>query len=574
MKYIVFIVSFSVLLGAGGMIAQTTDGRTTSAVVAEVLARLPAAEPQAYEQLMRQLGDTGDEGLKVLTGMMNAPGEDDHSVVEYALNGLANFASGDETMKNKIEQAFIATLDATNETDAKAFIIRQLAIVGSDAAISSLAGYLTDEKLCSPAAGALVSIGGGTAGTVLQMALMRRVALSPEVQRQIIQALGDIRQPVAGTEEILQTMMNTNDLTTKGVVLKALSRTGTKQSLGILASAAASTGYKAENTDANGAYIQIIKRVYEQGGQKEALAAAQTLLKNATQANALPMRIAALEILFYNPGSTLKRLQSALKDGDRKYRTAALKFASAYADQVLYTELLKSLPKAKTDVKIDILHWIGNEAQYSEKKDIIKKTETGIEKTGIQTLAQMLNDPNDEVRQAAIVALGAIGSKQALTALMELFRLKEIRTLSTVSNVLSSFPDDITPALASVVGRASDEGKVHILELLSGRKANAYFTLALEQTKSNAPDVKNTAFKVLKDVVSEKDFIILCGMLETAEPATIAPLQQAIISSIVSLPPEKQIEMINNRVLQVGDAKKYLYDPVLSAIDDAIKKIK
>ena len=574
MKYIVFIVSFSFLLGVGDMGAQTTDGRTTSAVVAEVLARLPAAESQTYEQLMRQLGDTGDEGLKVLTGMMNAPGEDDHSVVEYALNGLANFASGDETMKSKIEQAFIATLDATNETDTKAFIIRQLAIVGSDASISSLAGYLTDEKLCSPVAGALVSIGGGTAGKALQMALMRRVALSPEVQRQIIQALGDIRQPVTGTEEILQTTMNTNDLTTRGVVLKALSRTGTKQSLGILASAAASTGYKAENTDANGVYIQIIKRVYEQGGQKEALAAAQTLLKNATQANALPMRIAALEILFYNPGSTLKRLQSALKDGDRKYRTAALKFASAYADQVLYTELLKSLPKAKTDVKSDILYWIGNEAQYTEKKDIIRKTETGIEKTGIQTLAQMLNDPNDEVQQAAIVALGAIGSKQALTALTELFKLKEIRTLSTVSNVLSSFPDDITPALASVVGRASDEGKVHILELLSGRKANAYFTLALEQTKSNAPDVKTTDFKVLKDVVSEKDFITLCGMLETAEPATMAPLQQAIISSIVSLPPEKQIEMINNRVLQVGDAKKYLYDPVLSAIDDAIKKIK
>jgi hypothetical protein len=112
------------------------------------------------------------------------------------------------------------------------------------------------------------------------------------------------------------------------------------------------------------------------------------------------------------------------------------------------------------------------------------------------------------------------------------------------------------------------------LELLSGRKANAYFTLAFEQTKSNSPEVKNTAYKILKDVVSEKDFIILCGMLETVEPATIVPLQQAVASSIASLPIDKQVDMINNRILQVGDAKKYLYDPVLSAIDVTSKKIK
>ena len=571
MKYKLLIVCWAVLLEVSGLVAQTTDGRTTSAVVAEVLARLPAAEPQAYEQLMRQLGDTGDEGLKILAGMMHTPGEGDNAGVEYALNGLANFASGDETMKNKIEQAFIATLDATNETDTKVFIIRQLAIVGSDASISPLAGYLTDEKLCSPAAGALVSIGSETAGKALQMALMRRVAVSPEVQRQIIQALGDIRQPAKGTEELLQTMMNTNDLTTQGVVNKALSRTGTKQSLAVLAAAAASTGYQAEKTDANGAYIQLIKRVYEQGGQKEALTAAQSLLKNATKANAPQIRMAALEILFYAQGNPLKTLQSALKDDDKKYRTAALNDASGYADRILYTELLKSLPKAKTDTKIDILHWIGNEAQNPEKKAVLRTIETGIEKTGIQTLVQMLNNPNEAVRQAAIVTLGAVGTKQALTAIAELLKLNESQTLSTVKNVLSSFPDDISPILASVVGRASDEGKVHILELLSGRKANAYFTLAFEQTKSNSPEVKNTAYKILKDVVSEKDFIILCGMLETAEPATIEPLQQAIASSIASLPPEKQIEMINNRVLQVGDSKKKLYNPVLSLMGEPFK---
>ena len=569
MKYKLVIVCWAVLLSVNELTAQTTAERTVPEVVAEVLAQLPAEDPQVYEQLMRQLAETGTEGVKILTGMMKALGEGDNVGVEYALNGIANFASVDGELKNTIEQAFVAALDVTNETEIKAFTIRQLAVVGSEASVGSLAGYLNDETLCSPAASALVSIGGELAGKTLQMALMRRVAVSPEVQRQIIQALGDIRQPISGTEDLLKTMINTDDLTTKEVVMKALSRTGTKQSLDVLAAAAASTAYKAEKTDANGAYIQLIKRVYEQGGQKEALAAAQTLLKNATKAGSCQTRTAALEILFFAQDNALKTLQSALKDDDKKYRNAALKLASVYADKVMYTELLKSFPKEKSGVKIDILHWIGNEAQSPEKKAILRTIETGIEKNGTQTLIQLLNDSDAEVKQAAIIALGAIGDRPALSAIAELFKMKDARTLSTVKNVLASFPTDISPVLASVVGRASDEGKVLILELLSERKANTYFTLVLEQTKSNSLEVKNTAFHILKSVVSEKDFIVLCGMLETAEPATIAPLQQAIASSIASLSPEKQIEMINYRVLQVGDSQKYLYNPVLSAIDNS-----
>jgi len=320
--------------------------------------------------------------------------------------------------------------------------------------------------------------------------------------------------------------------------------------------------------------ISTIKQMYAQGHQKEAMDAARTLLKNATKAGDLELRIAALEILFYQPSTRLKTLNTALKDKEKRFRSAALNFASTDADKSLYTELFKMLPKAKTDVKVDILLWIGNEAACPEKKAVLKTIETGIEKTGTQTLIELLNDPDLEVKQAAIRALGAIGDKQALPAIAGLLKSDDARLLSSVYETIDAYPEDVCYALARAVSLSSDEGKKIILELLSRRKANTYFTLVLEQTKSSNPEVRNKAYETLKDVVSEKDFVVLCGMLEISDPAYVEYLQQAIVSVLSQLSPEKRLEAIENRILQAGDAKRYLYEPVLDFYKSPEKMIK
>ncbi len=563
-----YLICSIFMLCAGAIVAQTPTNRAVSTVIADVLAQLPAEKPKVYDQLMKELADTGAEGVKILVGMMNPPGKGSNSAVEYALSGLAHYASADEVLKNKTEQAFLVVLDETNERETKAFIIRQLAIIGSDAGINKLSGYLAENELSSPAACAIASIGGESAGKALQMALMSRNALSPETQRNIIQALGDVVPLGTGAEDLLRTMIGTSDPKTKSVVIKALSRTGSKESLTDLAAVAAATGYKPEVTDANNAYIQVIKRVCAQGGSKEAATAAQGLLKNATKAGSSQIRIAALEVIFLTQPDKLKTLKTALKDGDKAYRNAALKYASDYADKAMYTEMFKMLPKAKTEEKVDVLSWIGREAQCPDKKQILKAIETGIDKTGTQTLVQLLDNSDFEVKQAAAGTLGAIGDKNALPALTDLLRSNDLQIVSLVKEVLSSFNGDISPSLAKTMGQASDEGKKAAMELLSLRKANAYLTTVMEQTKSASPEVRNVAYKVLKDVVSEKDVVVLCGMLETSETSYVLPLQQAVASAISSLSPEKQTELITSRMLQADDSKKYLYYPVLSSTGD------
>ena len=565
---IIAIIGCIYIICTGVITAQTPSNRSVSTVIADVLAQLPAARSNVYNQSMKELMATGTEGVMQLVAMLHAPGKGDNAAVEYALSGMAYFASGDKSLKVSMEQALLASLDATGEPETKAFIMRLLAITGSDAGIQKLAAYLTDDRLCGQAASAITSIGGESAGKSLQMTLMRRMARSPESERSIIQALGDALPVVEGTEALLKTMVATNDVTTKGIALKALSKTGTRQSLAELAVAAASTGYRAEITDANGANIRLIKRVYEQGDTKEAMAAAQNMLKNATKANSHPFRVAALEILFYNRTDALKTLKNALKDDDKAFRNAALNFASSAADKAMYADLLKSMAKAKTAEKIDVLYWIGNEARCPEKREMLKSTETSIDKTGLQTLTQLLDDPHIEVKKATTIALGAIGDPSTLPALTEQLKSRDTTVLAFTKETLASFPGNLFPALTKSFSQASDGGKIVVMELLAARKANAYFTLVLDQTKSTNPDVQRVALNTLQDVASEKDVVVLCGMLETATPSSVAPLQQAVAASIASLLPEKQTETITNRILQAGDEKKYLYYPVLAATND------
>lgn len=80
-------------------------------------------------------------------------------------------------------------------------------------------------------------------------------------------------------------------------------------------------------------------------------------------------------LLAAKPEAATKNLLSALKDTDKGYRNAALNFASGFADQNVYIEVMKHMLKAKPEVKVDILNWIGRESKCPSKHDMIKNLE-------------------------------------------------------------------------------------------------------------------------------------------------------------------------------------------------------
>ena len=291
-----------------------------------------------------------------------------------------------------------------------------------------------------------------------------------------------------------------------------------------------------------------------------------------TKKSLVHLRIAALQDEIQKAGSNEKELTKkvleALKDPSIEYRNAALNFASPFAGKDLYTELAKTVRKGKPDVQTDVLKWFGRENATPAKNELIRNLEVRFDLTFNQLLAELLKNKNQEVRNAAAWTMVKIGDASAIPALAKLLTDASPQTVQLGKETLLSFKGDAPAAVARIINQASDTGKVAALEILSARKATSYINNVYDLTKSSSPEVKNAAYAALKEMADDKDFTRLCGMLETAEPENIKPLQQAVIASIASLPQKEQTSTVSGRILQAEANKKHLYYIVLAAIGD------
>ncbi len=563
----IYILLVGILLLGNVLMAQTPVNRTAKTTAADVLAQMPANKQAAYDKLIAELASTEEDGVIYLVKMINAPGKGTNAPMDYALSGLANYVSakGQESARLTVSNAYVKALDMVTERETKAFIIRELQICGQDECVEALGRYLNQEDLCGPAARALASINTEKAKQALQTALLKRMG-TVKTQQDVILAIGEAKMKV--DESLIASLIGNGDENMQKVVLYTVSRIGTDKSLDAVGKAAAAVGYKMDKTGANEAYVALIKKVAAEGNTQTATKAAEDLLKAATKAGQTSTRIAALEILFSQNSNPTKLLSTSLKDSDKAYRNAALDFASAYSNKGMYTDVLKSVSKAKADVKVDVLSWIGRESKCPEKNTIINALMNDPDSPCKKILLAQLKDTDLNVKNAASFALVKIGGVSTIPALTELLANKDPQVVKVGQNALESFNGNIVQSLVRTIPESTDAGKVAILQLLALRKADVALNTVLEQIKSGSPEVKKAAYTALKDVVSERDFPLLCGMLETADGNAIVPLQQAVIASIASQSPADQAANVNKRMVQAGESKKYLYYIVLSATGD------
>lgn len=558
-------ISIAALLLCGSMLmAQTPANRTAKTTAADVLAQMPAAKQAAYNKLIGDLSSTGEEGVLLLVNMINAPGKGNNANVDYALSGLTHYvmAKGEENARLVTANAYLKALEMVNERETKAFIIRQLQILGKDECIDALASYLNDESLSGPAARALAANGSEKAGQALVAALKSRSG-SPKTQKDVIRAIADAQ--VKEAEAVLLTLQGAADPDMQKDVLYALSRVGGINSMPVLAKAAEKAGYTMEVTGANEAYIALLKQLVP-SNRDAVMKAAKKLQKDAVKAGQEQTREAALQILLAaeEPSKVSKMIIAAMKDPSKNYRNAALSYASDFADKELYIELMKMVPKAKPELKVDILNWIGREAKNPSKHDVIRDLEIRFDLPAKQILLEQLGDANFDVKQAATWTLVKIGDKSYIPSLAELLKSEDKQVVLLGQDALAAFPGDIDGAVAKAVSSAANEGKIAGLELLAMRKATANINTVLDQIQTGSPEVKAAAYVALKDVVGERDITNMCGMLETADALAVPPMQRAVISALSSLSAADRVETVTRRMLQAGN-KDYLYYLVLAS---------
>ncbi len=561
-------ISIAALLLCGNMLlAQSPANRTSKTIAADVLAQMPAKQQAEYNKLINDLSSTGEEGVLMLVKMINAPGKGSNSNVDYALSGLTHYvmAKGEEQARQTTANAYLKALEMVNERETKAFIIRQLQVLGKDECVETLQTYLKDESLSGPAARALSAIGTEKAGQALVSALKMRAG-TPKTQKDVIRAIADLQ--VKEAEPILLALAGASDADMQKTVLYALSRVGSVNSMDLLADAAEKAGYTMEKTGATEAYVALLKRLVAPEDPAGVMKAAKKLQKAAAKAGQEQTREAALQIILSaeEPEKVSKQILSALKDPSRNYRNAALDYASCYADQALYIELIKRIPKEKAEVKVDLLNWVGREAKKPAKHDIIQHLEIRFDLPAKQILLEQLTDEDFNVQQAAAWTLVKIGDKSYIPSLTNLLKSSDKQVVLLGQDALAAFPGDIDNAVAQAIETAPDAGKIAGLELLAMRMADSKVNTVTAQMRSGSPEVKAAAYKALQDVVTARDFVEMCGILES-QPANDVKLAQDAVSATVHYMPEaEQVETVLRRMYQAGAAKKHLYYPVLASI--------
>ena len=120
------------LVCAVTLMAQSPANRTVNTIVADVLAQMPAKNQTEFDKLMGDLSTTGAEGVQMLISRLNAPGQGSNAAVEYALSGLAAYASAPDKaqLKQVVKQGFQKALATASVQEVKAFINQQLYFLG------------------------------------------------------------------------------------------------------------------------------------------------------------------------------------------------------------------------------------------------------------------------------------------------------------------------------------------------------------------------------------------------------------------------------------------------------------
>lgn len=558
MKKIVTLIGL-ILLTMSFAFAQAPSNRTTSTVVADLLAQSPFDKQKDYDKAMKELLSTKEEGVLQLVGMMVNPAKGDNNKIEYLLSGLT-FTTGKEDNADRllVANAYLKALDKTTERETLAFVIRQLEVVAQDEAIDKLATYLESESLSAPAASALSHIGSKKASDALLKALA--TTNSNVIKRDIVVALGFMKADVA--EAPVKALLNSGDAKLQQSVVQALGKIGSKESLKDLAELAKKANYTLDHSSATGAYLNLIDKLIKEGNVKDSEKAAKSLIKDAEKVQAEGTREDALRLsLDANPTSAVKTAVAGLKENSSRSRFAALRAAARYNQNgTLYAEVLKAYPKAKDEVKTDIAGWIEEEAKCENNRAKLQ--------IASPVLVTGLNSANIDLQKAAAKALVQIQNSAALEPLVTMLTSTNAETVAIAKNALANFKGDITPSLIKKLSTANDASKVAILELLALRKASNYLSEVIALTNTGSDAVKMAAFKTLKDVVMAKDINSMYSLLESSDAKYTEPLQDAVISALGYMPKDKQFAEISKKFSQTADNKKYLYYTTLAATGD------
>ncbi|MDP4130554.1 MAG: DUF1080 domain-containing protein [Bacteroidota bacterium] len=526
------------------------DQRTLNTKIADLLARIPAQNAEQTDKSMQVIADMGQQGLEEMSAMLAAPGKGDNTALQYAIAGFSYYAARpkNEALRNWSVNAYVNALNKISDKENKAFIIRQLEIVGNDHAVASLIPYLSDERLCDPAARALVRINSPSAKKALLDAAKNASGTN---RLSLVEALGDTRYAEAAP--VIARWVNSDDKKLTKLSLFALARIGDPASEALLARAAEKSGFVYDETGATEAYLQYARTLAASGKKAQASKIAGLIQQKTQGVHQIQNHTAALKILVDLKGEqAVPLLVDAMNDKNPQYRAAALKFAEEFTGNEATALWVKKLDKSSDQVKAEILTMLGRAGNH----------------TALPAELNALQSRNEEVKLAAIRGAGQLGGQEVLPSLLKVMKTGNPQEIDAVAGAIQVMkgPEVTSQAAAALASMPSGNGQTALIHILSERSADDHLSEVLPFLKSKDTMVSKAAYASLKNLVKQQDQTILFDLLlNSDDPGGIKSVQEAVIATTTHLPEPEKVSAIVSE-MKKNPAKQTLFFGILSGI--------
>ena len=548
-KYFIVLV---ILFAFTNVRAQAqADQRTLTTKIADLLARVPSPNAEQLGKNMQAIAEMGELGLEEMSTMLAAPGKGDNTALQYALAGFSYYATktGNKGLKDWSVTAYGKALDKISDKENKAFIIRQLEVVGNDHAIASLKPYLSDERLCDPAARALVKINTPAAQKTLLDALQ---TASGNNLLTLVEASGDARNAKAAP--FISRFVNSDDKKLSKLALYALARIGDPASEVLLAKAAEKSGFIYNETGATEAYLDYAQKLAASGKSTQAEKIANLVQQKAGSDKQIQTRTAALKLLTDIRGDkSVPQLISAMDDKNPQYRAAALTYAERFSGNEAVGLWVKKLTKSDDQVKIGILQMLGNTGNH----------------TALPAVLDALKSKNEKVKIYAIQAAGQIGGQESLPSLLNLMKSGSPQEVNAVARSIQIMkgPDVTNQVGIALATMPTANAQAALINILSARSADNRLHDVMPLLKNKDTLVSKAAFAGLKNMVKPENLPALFDLLlNSSNPDEIKPVQEAIVAATAGIPePGKKVSVVVTEMNRTP-AKQYLFFDVLSGI--------
>ena len=130
------------------MAASSPPTANAQSKAAQLISALPAKNAEEGNRINAQLVKLGPKAAQSICEMLVPPGTGDDTKARYALHNLCWYAQrpGAEQERSMLAGALINAIAAAKDDEVRAFLIRQLQLIGKKEALAPLGKLLSDER--------------------------------------------------------------------------------------------------------------------------------------------------------------------------------------------------------------------------------------------------------------------------------------------------------------------------------------------------------------------------------------------------------------------------------------------